>query len=80
MPTSWPPLSTTGKSPVPDLRITPDADTEELRAVVRAFLQRHCDIEAVFRELDAERGWDPTVWARFAGDRAPGPSPVRVAQ
>jgi alkylation response protein AidB-like acyl-CoA dehydrogenase len=53
---------------VPDLRITPDADTEELRSVVRTFLQRHCDTEAVFRELDGERGWDPAVWARFAGE------------
>jgi alkylation response protein AidB-like acyl-CoA dehydrogenase len=50
------------------LRITPDADTEELRAVVRSFLQRHCDTEAVFRELDGERGWDPAVWIRFAGE------------
>jgi alkylation response protein AidB-like acyl-CoA dehydrogenase len=50
------------------LRITPDADTEELRAVVRAFLQRHCDTEAVFREMDGRRGWDPAVWRRFAGE------------
>jgi alkylation response protein AidB-like acyl-CoA dehydrogenase len=53
---------------VPDLRITPDSDTEELRSVVRTFLQRNCDIEAVFRELDSGRGWDPAVWARFAGE------------
>src|SRR5688572_18754566 len=66
-PTSWP-LSTTGRNPVPDLRITPDADTEELRSVVRTFLQRHCDTEAVFREFDGERGWDPAVWSRFAGE------------
>jgi alkylation response protein AidB-like acyl-CoA dehydrogenase len=50
------------------LRITPDADTEELRAVIRAFLQKHCDIEAVFREIDTNRGWDPAVWSRFAGE------------
>jgi alkylation response protein AidB-like acyl-CoA dehydrogenase len=44
-----------------DLRITPNPDTEELGAVVRTFLQRHC-------KLDGERGWDPAVWARFAGE------------
>jgi alkylation response protein AidB-like acyl-CoA dehydrogenase len=54
--------------PASGLRFTPDADTEELRRVVRAFLQRHCGTEAVFREIDGERGWDPAVWARFAGE------------
>jgi alkylation response protein AidB-like acyl-CoA dehydrogenase len=49
-----------------DLQLTPDADTEELRSVVRTFLQRHCAVEA--RELDGDRGWDPAVWARFAGE------------
>jgi alkylation response protein AidB-like acyl-CoA dehydrogenase len=53
---------------VHDLRFTPDADTEELRAVVRAFLQRHCGTEVVFRAIDGERGWDPGVWTRFAGE------------
>jgi alkylation response protein AidB-like acyl-CoA dehydrogenase len=55
-------------APLSGLRITPDADAEELRTVVRTFLQRNCDIEAVFRELDGERGWDPAVWTRFAGE------------
>ena len=54
--------------PMSGLRLTPDADTEELRAVIRAFLRRYCDTEAVFRELDGERGWDPAVWTRFAGE------------
>ena len=43
------------------MRLTPDADAEELRGVVRAFLDRHCPPEP--RE---EPGWDPAVWARFA--------------
>jgi alkylation response protein AidB-like acyl-CoA dehydrogenase len=50
------------------VRITPDADAEDLRSVVRAFLERHCDTEAVYRELAGERGWDPAVWSRFAGE------------
>lgn len=47
-------------------RITPEAETEELRTVVRDFLARHGDTTAVFREMDGDRGWDPAVWQRFA--------------
>ncbi|QFU91080.1 acyl-CoA dehydrogenase family protein [Amycolatopsis sp. YIM 10] len=42
-------------------RITPDADAEELRAVVRDFLERHTE-----PSRDPSRGWDPAVWRRFA--------------
>lgn len=50
------------------MRLTPDADTEELRETVRAFLGKHADLEAVFREPTDEQGWDPTTWSRFAGE------------
>ncbi|SEF67883.1 Acyl-CoA dehydrogenase [Thermomonospora echinospora] len=50
------------------MRLTPDADAEELRETVRAFLGRHADTEAVFREMADDRGWDPAVWSRFAGE------------
>ena len=43
--------------------LTPDADTDELRDVVRAFLAKHCPPEP--RE---QPGWDPAVWSRFAGE------------
>ena len=46
------------------LRLTPDADAEDLRQVVRDFLAKHGDTEAVFRGID--HGWDPEVWRRFA--------------
>lgn len=46
------------------LRLTPDADAEDLRQVVRDFLARHGDTEAVFRGV--EHGWDREVWRRFA--------------
>lgn len=46
------------------LRLTPDADAEDLRQVVRDFLARHGDTEAVFCGL--EHGWDAEVWRRFA--------------
>jgi alkylation response protein AidB-like acyl-CoA dehydrogenase len=45
------------------MRLTPDADAEELRGVVRAFLDKHCPPEP--RD---EPGWDPAVWSRFAGE------------
>ncbi|MFC5063827.1 acyl-CoA dehydrogenase family protein [Actinomycetospora atypica] len=45
------------------LRITPDADAEDLRAVVRDFLTRRTEPSA-----DPDRGWDPDVWRRFAGE------------
>ncbi|WP_433798504.1 acyl-CoA dehydrogenase family protein [Actinomycetospora sp. CA-084318] len=45
------------------LRITPDADAEELRAVVREVLERHAE-----PSRDAEPTWDPDLWRRFAGE------------
>lgn len=43
------------------MQLTPDVDAEELRGVVRAFVDRHCPVEP-----DEYAGWDPAVWARFA--------------
>jgi alkylation response protein AidB-like acyl-CoA dehydrogenase len=48
------------------LRLCPGADAEDLREVVRDFLNRHADTESVFREIAGERGWDPRVWRRLA--------------
>lgn len=45
------------------MRITPDADAEELRAVVRDFLARHTE-----HTRDPGLGWDPLIWQRFAGE------------
>ncbi|WP_290054732.1 acyl-CoA dehydrogenase family protein, partial [Amycolatopsis solani] len=42
-------------------RLTPGADAEELRTVVREFLLKHTE-----PARDAERGWDPATWRRFA--------------
>jgi len=50
------------------MRFTPDPDAEDLRAVVRAFLDRHLPVDAVFAELRGDRGWDPDVWRRFAAE------------
>jgi alkylation response protein AidB-like acyl-CoA dehydrogenase len=44
-------------------RLTPDADAEELRTVVREFL-----IEHVEPTRDPEHGWDPATWRRLAGE------------
>lgn len=48
------------------MRLTPSEEAEELRAVVRAFLDKHTD-HAVEESSD-EPGWDPSVWHRFAGE------------
>jgi alkylation response protein AidB-like acyl-CoA dehydrogenase len=48
--------------------LSPSADAEDLREVVRDFLTRHGSAEAVFREIAGERGWDPAVWRRLAGE------------
>ncbi|GLZ52550.1 acyl-CoA dehydrogenase family protein [Actinomycetospora sp. NBRC 106378] len=45
------------------LRITPDADAEDLRAVVRDLLERRGE-----PSRDAEPTWDPDLWRRFAGE------------
>lgn len=50
------------------MRYTPDADAEELRTTVRAFLDKHLPVDAVFAELRGDRGWDPAVWRRFAAE------------
>ncbi|MGI5128019.1 acyl-CoA dehydrogenase family protein [Pseudonocardia sp. CA-107938] len=44
-------------------RITPDADAEELRTVVRDFLAHH-----TAPSPEPDQAWDPAVWARFAGE------------
>ncbi|ODU06232.1 MAG: hypothetical protein ABS81_05295 [Pseudonocardia sp. SCN 72-86] len=46
------------------MRLTPEADAEELRAVVAAFLDRQLPIGIRVRDLD--RGWNADVWRRFA--------------
>ncbi|GAA1098104.1 acyl-CoA dehydrogenase family protein [Pseudonocardia alni] len=43
------------------MRLTPDEDAEELRGVVRAFLDRHCTAGP-----DDGPGWATATWARFA--------------
>ncbi|WP_226365042.1 acyl-CoA dehydrogenase family protein [Pseudonocardia sp. ICBG162] len=43
------------------MRLTPDEDAEELRGVVRAFLDRHCPAGP-----DDGPGWSSATWARFA--------------
>ncbi|PXY35343.1 acyl-CoA dehydrogenase family protein [Prauserella flavalba] len=50
------------------MRITPNAEAEELRSIVREFLGRYGDTEAVYRELAGERGWDPAVWSRLGAE------------
>ncbi|GAY09584.1 acyl-CoA dehydrogenase family protein [Pseudonocardia sp. N23] len=50
------------------MRFTPDSDAEDLRATVRAFLDKHLPVDVVFAELRGDRGWDPAVWRRFAGE------------
>jgi alkylation response protein AidB-like acyl-CoA dehydrogenase len=49
-------------------RLDPGADAEDLREVVRDFVERHADTESVFREIAGERGWDPQVWRRLAAE------------
>jgi alkylation response protein AidB-like acyl-CoA dehydrogenase len=44
----------------------PGEDAEELRAVVRAFLDKHSDEASVRRSMDTEIGFDPAVWRRAA--------------
>ncbi|WP_460440504.1 acyl-CoA dehydrogenase family protein [Amycolatopsis stemonae] len=44
-------------------RITPDAEAEELRAVVREFLAKHAE-----PARDPDQGWDPAIWRRFAAE------------
>lgn len=45
------------------LRITPDADAEDLRAVVRDFLARRTE-----PSRDPDTGWDRDLWRRFAAE------------
>ncbi|MBN9737867.1 MULTISPECIES: acyl-CoA dehydrogenase family protein [unclassified Pseudonocardia] len=42
-------------------RLTPDGDAENLRSVVRGFLERHTEPDP-----DPDAGWDDTTWRRFA--------------
>jgi alkylation response protein AidB-like acyl-CoA dehydrogenase len=50
------------------LRLSPGPDAEDLREVVRDFLDRHGDSGSVLRDSMGERGWDPRVWQRLAGE------------
>ncbi len=44
----------------------PGRDAEELRAVVRDFLDKRSSEADVRRQLDSDTGWDPAVWAQLA--------------
>ena len=39
---------------------------DELRATVRAFLEKRSDETAVREQMASERGWDPEVWSQMA--------------
>ncbi|WP_067650525.1 acyl-CoA dehydrogenase family protein [Nocardia harenae] len=47
-------------------RLTPEAETEELRRVVRGFLAKHTGTAGVLREPARSQGWDAEVWRRLA--------------
>ncbi|MBK1787419.1 acyl-CoA dehydrogenase family protein [Prauserella cavernicola] len=47
-------------------RITPDADAEELRSVVRDFLARYGDAEVVLGQAATGQSWVRELWRRFA--------------
>ncbi|WP_431875758.1 acyl-CoA dehydrogenase family protein [Amycolatopsis sacchari] len=47
-------------------RLNPDADIDDLRTVVRGFLDRYGDTATVFREMAGDRGWDPRAWRSLA--------------
>lgn len=47
---------------------TTDAEREELRRTVRAFLAEHCAEGALRRAVEADPGYDPGVWRRLAGE------------
>ena len=48
------------------MSFTPGPEAEELRTVVRGFLEKNCDEAEVRRWMDTEDGYDPAVWRRAA--------------
>lgn len=48
------------------MNFLPGEDAEELRAVVRDFLDKHSDETSVRRCMETEIGFDPAVWRRAA--------------
>ncbi len=48
------------------MSFTPGPEAEELRTVVRGFLEKNCDEAAVRHWMDTEDGYDPAVWRRAA--------------
>lgn len=48
--------------------VQPNEDAEELRQVVRAFLERTSPESEVRRLMETPQGYDPAVWRRLAGE------------
>ena len=48
------------------MTFAPGQDAEDLRAVVRDFLDKRCTETDVRRWVDSETGWDPAVWSQLA--------------
>ncbi|GAA0622456.1 hypothetical protein GCM10009547_26700 [Sporichthya brevicatena] len=46
----------------------PGRDAEDLRAVVRDFLDKHCTENDVRRWMETDPGWDRAVWDQLAGE------------
>ena len=60
MPASGPAPATTGPA-------TSAAERDDLRAMVRAFVQDRCPLQEVRRVSGTEAGYDPQVWADLGG-------------
>ena len=48
------------------MSFTPGPEAEELRAVVRGFLEKRCGEADVRRWMETDEGYDPAVWRRLA--------------
>ena len=48
------------------MSFTPGPEAEELRAVVRGFLEKRCGESDVRRWMETDEGHDPTVWRQLA--------------
>ncbi len=50
------------------MSFTPGPEAEELRAVVRGFLEKRCGEVEIRRWMETEDGHDPAVWRQAAGE------------
>ncbi|HVE25376.1 MAG TPA: acyl-CoA dehydrogenase family protein, partial [Sporichthya sp.] len=48
------------------MTFAPGQDAEDLRVVVRDFLDKRCTETDVRRWMDSETGWDPAIWSQLA--------------